>query len=494
MSSKRSSKIPSWLSVGAIAVLLMLVLRFPATADIITPKHYTELEFPPLPAVQLPEYKRYKLDNGMVIYLVEDRDLPLISGTAIIRTGSRYEPANKVGLAELTGQVIRSGGTQNHPAEELNLILEQKAASIETQIGTTSGSASFNTLSEDLDTVFSLFTEVIRQPAFAPNQFALAKNQKQGAIARRNDDPQDIATREFDKLIYGETSPYARTVEYETLDNISRQDVIDFYQQYFRPDNIILGIVGDFDTDAMADTIDNAFSNWQVNGAAAPTDMPPITQKHDTGLFLVDRPQLTQSNIFVGHLGGQFDNPDYPVLSVINGVLNGFGGRLFNEVRSRQGLAYSVYGYWSPNYDFDGTFVAGGQTQSDSTVPFIKSVKAEIQKLRTTPITEQELVNAKESILNSFVFNFENPSQTLSRLMRYEYFGYPEDFIFQYQDGVKNTTIEDVLEVAQAYLQPEKMVTLVVGNTQAMNPPLSSLEPEISTVDVSIPQPRQSNR
>lgn len=492
MHSQRVSKTLAWLSVGAIAILFTLVLRFPVTADTLTPKHYTELEFPPLPKVQLPEYEHYELDNGMVVYLVEDRDLPLVSGTAIIRTGSRFEPANKVGLAELTGRIIRSGGTQNHPAEELNLILEQKAASVETKIGTTSGSASFNTLSEDLDTVFGLFAEVLRQPAFNAQKLAIAKNQKRGAIARRNDDPQDIATREFDKLIYGETSPYARSVEYSTLDNISRQDVIDFYQQYFRPDNIILGIVGDFDTDAMADRIDQAFGDWQVDGAAAPRETSPVFQKYDRGLFLVDRPQLTQSNIFLGHLGGQLDNPDYPVLSVINGVLNGFGGRLFNEVRSRQGLAYSVYGYWSPNYDFDGTFVAGGQTRSNSTVPFIKAVKAEIQKLRITPITEQELANAKESILNSFVFNFQNPSQTLSRLMRYEYFGYPEDFIFQYQEGVKNTTVEDVLEVAQIYLRPDKMVTLVVGSVQTINPPLSSLDSEVTTVDISIPQPNRS--
>ena len=242
----------------------------------------------------------------------------------------------------------------------------------------------------------------------------------------------------------------------------------------------------------MAEKIDNAFGNWQVEGVPAPTEMPAVTQKYENGLFLVNRPQLTQSNIFLGHLGGQFNNPDYPVLSVINGVLNGFGGRLFNEVRSRQGLAYSVYGYWNPNYDFDGTFIAGGQTQSENTVSFVKSVKAEIQKLRTTPITEQELINAQESILNSFVFNFENPAQTLSRLMRYEYFGYPEDFIFRYQDEVKNTTVEDVLQVAQEYLQPDKIVTLVVGNAQAINPPLSSLEQEVTTVDISIPQLGQS--
>ena len=479
-----NKKLFSWLSLAVLTVLLSFTMRLPAVAD--TPKHYTELEFEPLPEIQLPEYDRYELDNGMVVYLLEDRDLPLVSGTALIRTGSRFEPANKVGLANLTGNVMRSGGTKNHPAAELNSILEQKAASVETNINATSGSASFNSLTEDLDTVFSLFTEVLRQPAFAQPKFAIAKRQQQGAIDRRNDDPGDIASREFNKVIYGESSPYARTIEHETLDNISVEDVKDFYQTYIRPENIILGIVGDFEADKMIEEVQNAFGDWQVSSAPPALDAPSATQKYDDGIFVVDRPKLTQSNILMGHIGGKLDSPDYPTLSVLNGVLNGFGGRLFNEVRSRQGLAYSVYGSWSPGYDYDGLFLAGGQTQTNNTVPFIKSIFAEIKKLRTNLVTEKELANAKESILNSFVFNFQTPSQTLSRLMRYEYFDYPEDFIFEYQDKVQNTNQEDIQKAAQKYLQPNRIVTLVVGNETAMQPSLDTLEAEITTLDINI--------
>jgi zinc protease len=151
-----------------------------------------------------------------------------------------------------------------------------------------------------------------------------------------------------------------------------------------------------------------------------------------------------------------------------------------------------VYASWNPSYDYDGMFMAGGQTQTKNTVPFIQSVTNEIKRLRNEPVTEQELANAKESILNSFVFNFQNPSQTLSRLMRYEYFDYPEDFIFTYQDEVQNTSREDIQKAAQKYLQPDQLVTLVVGNVKGMNPPLSNLEEEISLVDVSIPQPAKS--
>lgn len=504
MTNKKSRNIIYWLGLGCLSLFLLFVTNIPVEAisqkatfqtaqqldfKEITPKHYDELKFSPLPEIQLPEYLRYQLDNGMVIYLVEDRDLPLISGRALMRTGSRLEPQDKVGLAQLTGNVMRSGGTKNHPSEELNLILEQNAASIESSINKTSGTISFSAMTEDLDTVFELFSEVIRQPAFDPEQLQLILNQQKGAIARRNDNPQDISQREFNKLIYGEISPYARTTEYETLDNISRQDVLDFYSEYVRPENIILGIVGDFDTAQMKSMVEAQFSDWQVKTPPPSLEIPPTSQKYTDRIFIVDRPNLTQSSVLLGHIGGLLNSPNYPQLSVLNGVINGFGGRLFNEVRSRQGLAYSVYGFWNPNYDYPGTFIAGGQTQSETTVPFIESILAELDKIQNSLITKEELANAKESILNSFVFNFQNPSQTLSRLMRYEYFDYPQDFIFQYQEGIKATTVEDIQRVAQEYLDLDKVVILVVGNAASIQRSLSDLSSEVTFLDISIPQP-----
>ncbi len=507
MIKKKSRNLIYGLALGCLTLLLLFFTNIPVNALApattkglapdsqtlalreLTPKHYTELEFAPLPELQLPEYLRYQLDNGMVVYLVEDRDFPLIGGRAIIRTGSRFEPQDKVGLAQLTGNMMRSGGTKNHPPEELNLILEQNAASIESAINKTSGTVSFSTLTEDLDKVFELFAEVIRQPAFDPEQLQLVQNQQKGALARRNDNPQEISQREFNKLIYGAISPYARTTEYETLDNISRDDVLNFYSKFVRPENIILGIVGDFETAQMQAMVEAEFGDWQVQTPLIALEIPTATQKYTDGVFLVDRPNLTQSSVLLGHLGGLFKSPDYPQLSVLNGVINGFGGRLFNEVRSRQGLAYSVYGVWNPNYDYPGTFTAGGQTQTETTVPFIQSILAELEKIQNTPITEEELANAKESILNSFVFNFQNPSQTLSRLMRYEYFGYPEDFIFQYQEGIRATTVEDIQRVAQKYLNLDKIVIMVVGNAASINPALDGLSSKVTLVDISLPQP-----
>lgn len=474
-----------------IPLLLLLLAVYPAGAE--TPKHYTELTFPPLPEIKLPNYSRFQLKNGMVVYLIEDHELPLVSGTALIRTGDRLEPGNKVGLAGTTGQVLRSGGTLKRSADQLNQFLEQRAASVETGIGETSGSASFNALSEDLEPVFDVFAEILRQPAFPQDKLDLSKTQQRGNIARRNDNPGGITGREFAKLVYGDASPYARIPEYATLDNISRQDLVTFYRQYFTPNNMILGIVGDFDSKAMRSLIEARLGDWQATSPNQPA-LPEVTQAQIGGVFLVNQPQLTQSNIQIGHLGGLVKSPDYPALTVMNEVLNGFGGRLFNEIRSRQGLAYSVYAAWQPQFDYPGLFVAGGQTRSDATVPFIKSVFTELEKIRTAPITSTELAFAKDAVLNSFIFNFQDPSQYLGRLLRYEYYGYPLDFIFRYQKAVETTTITDIQRVAKTYLQPEKMVTLVVGNEAQINPPLSSLNPrvKVTTIDVTIPPASQS--
>ncbi|NJL84083.1 MAG: insulinase family protein [Chloroflexaceae bacterium] len=487
-----SRKSRRWLGVMLSVLLIVLLGHLPLPAVAASPRHYNELTFPPLPEVKLPSYERYQLANGLTVYLMEDHQLPLVKGYTLIRAGTRWDAPEQVGLAQLTGTVLRLGGTQQHSPDEINEALEQRAANIEANVSEVAASVNFDALSEDLAPVLSLFGEILCYPAFAAEQLALAKVQKQGEIARRNDDPGDIADREFQKLIYGSTSPYARTVEYETLANIDRQDLVTFHQRYFHPDRMILGIVGDFEPQELKALIEKTLGDWPKSNSRAIAEVPPAAQANPQGLFLVERPQLTQSNILLGHLGGQFNAPDYPALSVLNAVLNGFGGRLFNEVRSRQGLAYSVYGYWSPRFDYPGLFLAGGQTRSETTVPFVRSLLAEIEQIRSTPVPDTELAEAKESILNSFVFQFDSPAESLTRIMRYDYFGYPQDFLFEYQRAVKATTATAVLQAAQTHLRPDQIVTLVVGNNREIQPPLSTLGSEVKTVDIARPQPPSS--
>ncbi|MGB3137685.1 MAG: pitrilysin family protein [Nodosilinea sp.] len=485
--SLRRKTMPLLALVGLLGVLL---LAWPPSASALTPRHYDQLTFPPLRDIEIPDYERYELPNGMVVYLLEDHELPLVSGSATFQTGGRFEPGDKVGLAALTGEAMRLGGTANLAADALNQELEQRAASIETSIDTSEGSASFSALSEDAAAVMTLFADVVRRPVFEDSKIDFLKGQYSGSIARRNDSPDSITSREFRKLVYGTDSPYARTIEYTTLAAINREDIERFYQASIRPERTILGLVGDFDSAQMKQLIADSFGDWQAAGAALETTLPGVEQAK-AGVFRISQPQLTQSYIQLGHLGGRLDYPDHAALAVMNEVLNGFGGRLFNEVRSRQGLAYSVYAFWAPRYDYAGLFIGGGQTRSEATVPFLQSTLAEINRIRTTPISEVELRQAQDSVLNSFVFNFQNPSQTLARLIRYEYYGYPEDFVFQFQDQVRKTTVDQVQTAAQTHLAPERLVVLVVGNPEGIQPDLSTLAPNASVtpIDITIPQP-----
>ena len=489
LSRRMRKRLVPFLFLAVSTFVLLLTLAWPKPAQAIEAKPYEDLVFPPLGDIQIPEYERYELDNGLVVYLMEDHDLPLVGGSATFRTGAYLVPAEQVGLASMTGQAMRLGGTQNHSPDELNELLEQRAASVETAISATSGNASFSSLTEDLGDVFELFADVIMQPAFDEEMFALIKGRTAGSISRRNDDPDEIASREFSKLVYGADSPYARTVEYANLDNISRADVVSFYERTLSPENTILGISGDFDPAEMKALIAQTLGTWESSGDKMDIAAPPEGTQQSAGLFMVDQAQLTQSSIHVGHIGGELRNPYHASMAILNEVLNGFGGRLFNEIRSRQGLAYSVYAFWSPRYDHNGLFIGGGQTRSEATVPFIESMYEELERVRQTPITEEELVFAKDSVLNSFVFNFQTPNQTLSRLIRYEYHGYPSDFVFQFRDQVEQATTEQVLEAAQTILDPDKLVTIVVGNRAEISPGLDALGQAVTPIDVTIPAP-----
>jgi len=214
-------------------------------------KRYDELNFPELNEFEKPDIETLTTSNGIEFFLLEDKELPLIDVRVVIRTGGVEVPENKVGLASITGTVMRSGGTVNYPADTLNQLLENRAASMETGIGFSSASAGMNVLQEDFEELLPIFIDLLKNPAFPEEKLELAKTQTKSGISRRNDNPGQIANREFDNLIYGENSVYSRTTEYETINNITREDLVNFHKRYFNGNNMMVGVVGDFDTKEM---------------------------------------------------------------------------------------------------------------------------------------------------------------------------------------------------------------------------------------------------
>jgi len=449
-----------------------------------------QLKYPPLADFKIPQPTRIVLDNGMVLMLLEDHELPLLRASVLVHTGSRVEPAEKTGLASMTGSVMRTGGTQRMSGDQLDDYLEGKAAVIETSIGTSSGSASMSCLKKDFPEVLRVLSEVLRQPIFEEQKIAVAKNRVIAGIARQNDDPQGILSREFDQLIYGEDSPYARVPTYDTINSITRADLVAWHTRYYYPNRTILGLVGDFNTPEAVELIKQVFGDWK-KGPEETDQEVPLPKDASAGVYEVEKADVTQSNIAIGHIGIRRDNPDYFAVTVLNQVLSGsFASRLFMNVRSLKGLAYDVSGGIGAGWDYPGSFTMSMSTKTETTAAGIEALLEEARNLTAKPPTEEEVRKAKAAILNSFVFTSDSREKTLGQQLTYEYYGYPLDWLSRYRQEIEKVTVEQVRAAAAKYVKPQGFAILVVGPQRGLDKPLSTFG-KVTKLDITIPEPKQ---
>src|SRR5579864_5835028 len=255
---------------------------------------YKDLKYPPLPPLKVPQPEIVTLPNGMKIFLLEDHELPVVNGFALIRTGNLFDPSTKRGLAGLTGEVLRSGGTKAKTGDQLDEELENVAAQVESQIGETSGTLSFSCLKENTDQVLGIFKDLLTSAEFREDKVDLAKTQLRSEISRRNDDPGGIAEREFSDIVYGRNTPYGWRIEYADVDNIQRQDLVDFYHRYYFPSNIMLEIYGDFSAADMKAKLEQQLGSWKYTQQPVPP-FPKVQQTPSPGVFLATKTDVTQT-------------------------------------------------------------------------------------------------------------------------------------------------------------------------------------------------------
>ena len=451
------------------------------------PERPEQIHFPDLNPIQVPDVERFT-HNGIEFFLLEDNELPLISMSVRIKAGTWLVPEEKTGLQSITGEVMRSGGTVNIPADDLNEMLENRAVSMETGFGLTSGTASMNLLKEDFDEMLPVFIELLTQPAFPEDKFELAVTQQRSSIARRNDNPNSIAAREFANLIYGNQTVFNRTLEYHHLDNIELEDLKEFHRQAVVAGNLMVAVTGDFNASDMRSRLQNAF-NEVPSGSGNEFDFPEIDYEFQSAISFVDRPEMNQSIIRIGHIGGYRDNPDYAALQVMNQILSGgFSGRLMQEVRTRQGLAYGVGGSYGSSVLYRGQFFMGLSTASENTARAINATLDEVRRLQQEPVSAEELNDTRERFLNSLVFRNENRSSALFEQLNNTYLGLPLDAFERYVEEVRMVTPEDIQRVAREYLRPDEVQILVVGNSSLIGDQLEEFG-EVNLIDVTIPRP-----
>ena len=467
----------------AAATIAAIAVSSPAQGQTEAP--WTKIPIPPLHAFKPVEPKRIELPNGLVIFLQEDHELPFINSTILIRGGSRDEPAAKIGLVSLYGQTWRTSGTAAADGDTLDDRLEAKAATLETGGGAALTTMSWSSLKSDFDSVFASAIDLLLHPAFKAEKLSLARMQMEAGISRRNDDASGIAGRLSGQLVYGATSPYAREPQYATVEAVTVADLKSWHDTTVIPNNIIVAVSGDFEPAAMEAKLRAAFGPLPRGKSMPKTKFDFPGPK--PGVYFVDKNDINQSNILILGLGTERSNPDFYALSVMNEIFaGGFGSRLFQNVRTKLGLAYSVGGSYGASYDHPGVFEVSASTKSATTVAATQAMLEEIGRLKTVPPTADELRKAKEDQLNSFIFRYDSPDKTLFEQVTLAFFGYPKDFLEKYKTGIESVTAADVSRVANKYIDPSKLAILVVGNKSQLTPPVSTLG-AVKDIDITIP-------
>jgi predicted Zn-dependent peptidase len=355
---------------------------------------------------------------------------------------------------------------------------------VETGGGEAWTNMSWSSLKSDFEFTLPVILDLLKNPAFRDDKIALAKQQVNTAIARRNDDLGGIAGRESTRLGYGKDSPYGRIAEYWTIEKITRDDLLGWHQRTVHPNNIILGVVGDFDAKQMEQMLRKAFGEWPKGAEFKSAEIP--VSDPEPGVYFIEKSDVNQSAIRMVHKGTLRNNPDYYAIEVLNEVLGGgFSGRLLGNIRSKKGLAYSVGGGVGTGFDRPGLFRISMGTKSQTTAESIQALYQEIEDITTKPITDVEIKRAKDSILNSFVFNFDSPGEVMMEKMTYEFYGYPLDFIERYRQGIEKVTKPEIIAAARKYIHKDKVALLVVGKADDFDKPLSAFG-QVEPIDITI--------
>ncbi len=424
----------------------------------------------------------------MKLRLIKSEKLPLINLRILLKGGDIYEPADKIGIAGITARLLQIGGTQNLKPEQIDKMKDAKGIRINFDSRTNYFTITLTCLVENFDEAMGLMAKLILEPAFDAEKMEEVKTQYSSNIARRNDEPGDISNREFKKLIYGEKSPLSAVLEYEHLDNITREDVIKYYRQFFAPANILAGVSGPIEMDAFKKVMEKHLGNW--NARASVPAYPQIKgQSPDFKIGFSQKDSLNQSYLVVGHIGIKKDPAKMAKIKVFNAIFSdGFSSRLMMRVRTQMGATYGIGGEIETPRLYPGMTSFDTFTKSGSTIAAIKAIHEEAEKIRNEKVTQKELDVAKNSFLNSFVFQFSNPEQILRNSLTREFYGEPEDSEEKLIEDIRTVTAEDVQKVAQELLHPDKMVVYVVGNAKDMDGKLSDLG-KVKEIDISIKPP-----
>jgi zinc protease len=411
------------------------------------------------------EVHSHTLRNGLKVLLVDNSSVPTVSLTTSVLAGARYDLESKAGLAIMASRLLDEG-TENRTSLEIADAIESVGGAIETDGSFERIIATAGVLNKDVDLGLELLSDLVMRPIFPQDYVDKEKERTLAEIASALDRPQVVAGWAFNELVYQNHPLHRPSHGYpQTVERLTREDLLDFHRRYFVPNNVILSIVGDFRVPELLPKIENAFGGWEARPLQFPEYSEPVRQTGKRVKFITMPAQ--QLNIYLGHLGVRRTNPDYYALQVLDTILGGgagFTARIPRRLRDELGLAYTTFASMTMTAGLDpGRFIAFIGTSPENMNLAIDGLLNEIRRIIEEPVTAEELQDAKDYLTGSFVFAFESSPQIARFLVHAEVYGLGFDYIDKYPQYVRAVTIDDISRVARKYLDSENYTLVVVG-------------------------------
>ena len=428
---------------------------------------------PPLDSNEfnLPNITENVLENGLEVVVIEQPNMPIISLDIYFAGGATAAPQGLPGLAGMTGSLI-SRGTETRSAQDIAGAIEQVGGAVGSGGGSDRLSVGVFALIEDTDLAFELFADMTLNASFPDNEVERERQQLISALEASLAEPGFVAGRTFGRLLY-EGHPYGNPTTFDSLDAISRDDIMAFYASRRQPDNGLLIIAGAITTEESLEYARQHFADWE--GSAESVSFPSLPERSGRQIYLVDRPGSTQANFILGNIGMPGGSLDFFPASVLNRVLGGsFSSRLVQNIREEKGYTYSIGSGFSYPADI-GRFVVSAAVRNDVIAPTLDEVFKEIERIQTEPLTEEEINDARDGIVGSFVFGMETYQDFVETVASYKTRGVELERLRKWLGLINDVSEDEVLKIANTYIQPDDFIIVVVGDTNEIQEQLETL-------------------
>ncbi len=432
--------------------------------------------------IQIPQFDVKMLSCGLKVIFLKNDEMPLVSANLSVPGGDSVDPEGKEGLSALMNATLRDGGAGKLSPEEFDEALENRAASMTASADHESFTAGFNCLAGDFSEILKLFADMVLYPQFDLKRLETAKLDAIDGLQRLEGTPDELTRVTFVKALFG-GSPYGRWASPTSVQKITRDDVVNYFQSHYGPQGSVLSVAGNFDEDAVLNQLESLFSGWKKQETMAPVgDSKPL----GPAIYFFPK-DVSQVFVRYGVLGLKRHDPRDIPLQVANYILggSGFTSRLMHQIRSDRGLAYFVDSVAMP-YNIKGLFEVIGGTRPDSVKEFLTVMFQVLGDFAKDGPTLEELSQAQRSMVEEFAYNFESPYTLVSYKVSLDFHGYPDDYLSTYRDKVKAVTRDEAAQAAGDMLSQKDWVMVVCGPA-ALEQELSSFGRVVKVTNIFEP-------